>query len=212
MWQVVREKVDQQLAQFVPLFFRNTVFRSLGSWDQLLHLLKSNLRACITAYVENRFMFSTFEEMEKNAQSQLMKRHVENRYGDARQMLVDRQPGAPAQCPPENHTSEYHREEYRRGVVPAPRATSAKTMGLHAMGFAGVFGNVTTLEDDVQWKEDSDEEAHDFSTPCSGSTQAAVEQESDEAAVEDEDTTIQEAIPSLNAVNTVTGSANRDSG
>jgi len=149
MWQVVREKVDQQLAQFVPLFFRNTVFRSLGSWDQLLHLLKSNLRACITAYVENRFMFSTFEEMEKNAQSQLMKRHVENRYGDARVRFVNRQPGATAQRPPENHTSEYRREEYRRSVALAPRATSAKTTGLHAMGFAGGFGNVTTLEDDV---------------------------------------------------------------
>ena len=212
IWQVMREKVDQQLVKCVPLLTRNIVFRFLGSWDQLLHLLKSNLHACITAYVENRFIFSTFAEVEENAQSQLMKRHAENKYGDARQRFVDRQPGATVQRPPENRNSDHRHEEYRRGIVPAPRATSAKTMGLHAMGFAGVFGNVTTLEDDVQWKEDSDEEAHDFSTPCSGSTQAAVEQESDEAAVEDEDTTIQEAIPSLNAVNTVTGSANRDSG
>jgi len=48
------------------------------------------------------------------------------------------------------------------------------------MGFAGGFGNMTTLEDNVRWEEDSDEEAYDFSTPRSDSTQAAVEQESDE--------------------------------
>jgi len=73
-WQVVRENVDQQLVQFATLLARNIVFRWLVSWDQLLHLLKSNLHACITAYVENRFIFSTFAEVEKSAQLQLMKR------------------------------------------------------------------------------------------------------------------------------------------
>jgi len=92
IWQVVRKKVDQRLVQFLPLLTRNIVFRSLGSWDQLL--LKSNLHACITAYVENRFIFSTLAEAEKNSQSQLLKGHVESRYREARQKFVDRQPGA----------------------------------------------------------------------------------------------------------------------
>ena len=178
------------------------MFRLRRSWDQLLHLLKSNLHALINAYVENRFIFSTIAEVEKNAQSQLLKRHVENKYGDARQRFVDRQPGATAQHPPDNHTSKYHREEYRRGVVPAPRATSAKTTGLHAMGFAGGFGSVTMLEEDVRWEEDSDEEVNYFSTRRSGSTQAAVEQESEENANKGEDTAIQETISSLNAMQT----------
>jgi len=114
------------------------------------------------------------------------------------------------QRPHENQASEYRHEEHRRGVVPAPRATSSKSTGLHAMGYAGGFGNVTTLEDDTRWPEDSDEEAYDFAKPRSGSTQADVEPAdadresdlgaSDERSSSQENAAIQEAISSLNAM------------
>jgi len=53
VWQVVKEKVEFSLPAFAPLLTRDIAFRKLSDWDQLCVLLRNNMQACLTAYVEN---------------------------------------------------------------------------------------------------------------------------------------------------------------
>jgi len=144
IWQIVKEKVEFALPAFVPLLTRDIAFRKLSDWDQLCVLLRNNMQACLTAYVENKFIFSTFAAVEKSAQRGFSRRYEENKYGEARARIMGD-------------------GQERRGLLSTtqgarPPLVVQKQTVLNSVGYAGGFGNVTTLIDDVRSDSDSEEE------------------------------------------------------
>jgi len=177
VWQV-KGKVEFSLPAFVPLLTRDILFRKLSDWNQLCVLLRNNMQACLTAYVENKIIFSTFAEVEKSAQHVFTRKHEEGRYSDRAKIVGD----------------GYE----RRGLtstsqVVRPPPFVQRQTNLNNVGFAGGFGNVTTLQDDTRFQSDSEEE--DFVS--------AKSEDSDALPVDlMESQDVQQALSSLNAVGT----------
>ena len=77
VWQVTKEKLEFHLEPFTAIVTRGIQFRAMTTWEQIYQSIMGNVEQAITTYADNRFIFNTFEKIEREATRATYKRHQE---------------------------------------------------------------------------------------------------------------------------------------
>jgi len=176
---IVNERMEYHLRQFIPLLHKGVEFRTMTSWKQILNCYLENINSALNTYLDNRFVFQVFENIDREHgrawQQRAAPRDNANPVYKDKRDEKQRPPGA----------------ERERKLFPVPRhmpSTSypqrTASAGLAAIG----LGNNLSLESDLDWNDEeefsdsSNIPSSDYETPREGNSADSADSEDEQDA------------------------------
>jgi len=203
--QVVHDKLDFYLQPFTRLVNRDIDFKAATNWSHQYNQMLGNVVDATQTYLENRFLVSTFEQIERESQQKFAKSQAERAYGDAKQRIFqDGQSDGPRNRSHDQHRPSQSTDRRQLYVPPSgdKPGRQARPSGLAAIGLGNILPEERTYS---RYAEEAEEE---FYTPSEGessaSYQAPAHEDSEEENLDQDPSVAQDLITHLAAMPSTT--------
>ena len=172
---IVQERMEFHLRQFIPLLHKGIEFRAMSSWKAIMNAMTENITSALNTYLDNRFVFHVFENIDREHSRAWQQRPTgdKTREGEGKAKVEERArpPGA------EREKKLFPSPRYVHNTA-NPQPYSSQSPLPHKAGLSAIgIANSLPLEADLDWQEEFLSEGSsavpslDYATPREGSSE-----------------------------------------